>query len=180
MIITAYSTRHRGYTAYRYPLGFSLTFVQITGYHSKPQDAVDFAKQYPGEMVNSTRVHDSISIKLPNTGTVTGRLSKRDPKFQDPIHEGFTRRPIVSADYSAIEQRVAAHYMQEPDSFARFAAHVEGYGMPDTDEVAEDVFAANAERELLDQRKPASGRRKGPEMRERAAQPKNESQRAPK
>ncbi|NJC34835.1 DNA polymerase-1 [Sphingomonas jejuensis] len=75
------------------------------------------------------RVHTSYSL----TGAQTGRLSSNDPNLQNipirtetgrQIRDAFVAEPghlILSADYSQIELRLAAHFADEPALKAAFA-----------------------------------------------------------
>lgn len=49
-------------------------------------------------------------------GTLTGRLTRSQPEFQDPFHERPKARvdsPLVAVDYATIEARILAHMKEK-------------------------------------------------------------------
>ncbi|MCE5280454.1 MAG: DNA polymerase I [Planctomycetaceae bacterium] len=103
----------------------------------------------------SGRVHTSFS----QTGTVTGRLSSRDPNLQNiPIRSEQGRQirgafmadegnVLLSADYSQVELRVLAHLCEDPTMIAAFNAGADIHTI-----VAAEVFAVPLEQVTPQQR----------------------------
>jgi len=101
------------------------------------------------------RVHTSFSL----TGAQTGRLASNDPNLQNipirteigrKIRDAFVAEPgnvLMSADYSQIELRLAAHMADVPQLKAAFRDHADIHSL-----TAEELFGSS-DREFRDQAK---------------------------
>jgi len=108
----------------------------------------------------SGRVHTSFK----QTGTVTGRLSSKDPNLQNipqrstegkRVREAFVAREgwtLISADYSQVELRLLAHFAGAKEMITAFNEGVDVHA-----QTASDIFKTPLEEVTSEQRSSAKG-----------------------